>query len=215
MDEAASDGQAAPNFAEADERIFALLAVVEDQQTAVRAGIQGLAQERAALATERVALVQQAEQMKRLTDKLVSAVGTAIPQMAQTAGEASRAALAEILKVSGEVAARAAAEGVKPELAKFTAAAGAAAAVQIQLGAAVKDFQRKWAWIVAFAIVGTVVAAALASYGAVFWQRQELAKLIAARDKLTVEVQALQEQADQADHAGQAKRNNGRKPTGK
>ena len=202
MDEAAPNG----NFADADERIFALLAVVEDQQTAVRAGIQGMAQERAALATERVALVQQAEQMKRLTDKMLSAVGTAIPQMAQTAGEASRAALAEMLKVSGEAAARAAAKEAKPELAKFTAAVESAAAVQLQLGAAVKDFQRKWAWVVAFAIGATVAAAALASYGAVFWQRQELDKLIAARDKLTVEVNALQEQAEQA------RRNNGRKP---
>lgn len=49
----------------------------------------------------------------------------------------------EVIKVSGSAAATGASEGVKPELAKFTAAAGAAAAVQIQLGAAVKDFQRK------------------------------------------------------------------------
>lgn len=201
MDEGAS-----PNFGGADERIFALLGVAEEQQTAVRAGIEGMALERGALATERVALVQQAEQMKRLTDKMLSAVGTAIPQMAQTAGEASRAALAEILKVSGEAAASAASKGVKPELAKFTAAAESAAAVQIQLGAAVKDFQRKWAWVAAFAIVGMVVSAALVAYGAVWWQLRELGELKVQRDQLKTEVSALQEQAEQA------KRNNGRKP---
>ena len=201
MDEnAANDGSG--KLSDADERIFALLSVVEEQQTAVRAGIQGLAQERAAMATERVALVQQAEQMKRLTDKLVSAVGAAIPQMAQTAGEASRAALAEMLRISGEAAAKAAAKAALPELAKFTAAVESAAAVQIQLGAAVKDFRRKWAWVVAFAIAGLVLAAALAAYGAVWWQLRELGRLEAQRDKLSSEMNALQRQADQARRGG-------------
>ena len=126
--------------------------------------------------------------------------------MAQTAGEASRAAFSEMLKVSGEAAARAAAKEAKPELAKFTAAAGAAAAVQIQLGAAVKDFKRKWAWVAAFAIAGMVVSAALVAYGAVWWQLRELGELKVQRDQLRTEVSALQEQAEQA------KRNNGRKP---
>ena len=205
MDEQAAD-DGSRQLADADERIYALLAVAEEQQTAVRAGIQGMAQERAALATERVALVQQAEQMKRLTDKMLSAVGTAIPQTAQTAGEASRAALLEIIKVSGSAAASAAAAGVKPELAKFTAAAGAAAAVQIQLGAAVKDFQRRWARVAALAIAAMVVSAALVAYGAVWWQLRELGELKMQRDQLRIEVGALQEQADQT------KRNNGRKP---
>jgi len=197
MDEdAANDGPG--QFSNADERIYALLAVVEDQQNAVRAGIQGLAQERAALATERVALVQQAEQLKRLTDKLVSAVGSAIPQMAHTAGEASRAALAEMLRLNGEAAAKAAAKAALPELAKFTAAVESAAAVQIQLGAAVKDFRRKWAWVVAFAIAGMILAAALVAYGAAWWQLRGLGQLQVQRDQLRTEVNGLQEQAEQA-----------------
>ena len=197
MDEdAANDGPG--EFSNADERIYALLAVVEDQQNAVRAGIQGLAQERAALATERVALVQQAEQLKRLTDKLVSAIGSAIPQMAQTAAEASRAALSEMVEISGEAAAKAAAKMALPELAKFTAAVEAAAVVQRQLGAAVKDFRRKWAWVVAFAIAAMVLSGALVAYGAAWWQLRELSQLQAQRDQLSAEVKALQEQAEQA-----------------
>ena len=195
-DDAANDGS--DQFSNADERIYALLAVVEDQQNAVRAGIQGLAQERAALATERVALVQQAEQLKRLTDKLVSAVGSAIPQMAHTAGEAARAAMSETLRLSGEAAAKAAAKAALPELAKFTAAVESAAAVQIQLGAAVKDFRRKWTWVVAFALAGLVVAAALVAYGAAWWQLRELGQLQVQRDQLRTEVNGLHEQAEQA-----------------
>ena len=96
-----------------------------------------------------------------------------------------------------------------PELAKFTAAVESAAAVQIQLGAAVKDFRRKWTWVVAFAIAGMVLAAALVAYGAAWWQLRELGQLQVQRDQLRTEVNGLQEQAEQA------RRNNGRKPTGK
>ena len=197
MDEdAANDGPG--QFSNADERIYALLAVVEDQQNAVRAGIQGLAQERAALATERVALVQQAEQLKRLTDKLVSAVGSAIPQMAQSAGEAAKQAFRQMLVASGQLVAESVARSTKPELDKFTAAVDSAAAVQLRLDAAVKDFRRKWAWVVAFAIAGMVLAAALVAYGAAWWQLRELGQLQVQRDQLRTEVNGLQEQAEQA-----------------
>ena len=205
MDANTADGRPG-KFSDADERIYALLSLVEDQQTAVRAGIEGSTLERGAMATARVALVEQAGRMKGLNDKLVSAVAAAIPLMAKTAGEASRAALAETLRLSGEAAAKAAADATLPELAKFTAAVESAAAVQIQLGAAVKDFQRKWAWFVASAIAGLVLAAALVTYEAVWWQLRELGQLEAQRDKLTTEINALQAQAEQG------RRNNGRKP---
>ena len=207
MDDGASSGKA--KFSHADERIFALLAIVEDQQTAVRAGLQGLTQERAALATERVALVQQAQKMERLSDKLSGLLVGAIPKMAQTAGEASRAAFLAMLRQTGEQAAGIAAKAAKPELDKFKAAVDSAAAMQLQLRAAVKDFQRQWAWVVAFAIGATVVAAALVSYGAVWWQLRELGQLQAQRNQLRSEVNALKVQADQAE---QGKRNNGHKP---
>ena len=53
------------------------------------------------------------------------------------------------------------------------------------------------------------MSAALVAYGAVWWQLRELGELKVQRDQLKTEVSVLQEQA------GQAKRNNGRKPMGK
>ena len=209
MDDEESRGKG--KFVDADERIYALLAVVEDQQNAVRAGIQGMAQERAAMATERVALVQQAEQMKRLSDKLTSAMGQAIPQMAEVAGEASQKAFRSMLSVMGQVLAANVAQSAQPELDKFKTAVAEAGAVQLQLGKAVKDFRRDWLLVVAGLLASAVVAASLIAFGAMYWQRQELAKFTAERDKLTAEIKALQEQ----EQAEQAKRNNGRKPTGK
>ena len=205
MDEnAANDGSG--KLSDADERIFALLSVVEEQQTAVRAGIQGLAQERAAMATERVALVQQAEQMKRISDKLTAALATAIPQMAQSAGEASKESFRQMLAASGKAVAESVARSAQPELDKFKTAVAEAGAVQLQLGKAVKDFRRDWTWIIAFAIASLVVSAGLVAYGATWSQRSELRELESQRDKLSAEVKELQEQAEQA------KRNNVRKP---
>lgn len=200
MDENPADGGIG-KFADADERIFALLGIVEDQQTAVRAGIQGLAQERAAMATERVALVEQAERMKSLTDKLTTAISQAIPQMAESAGEASQKAFRRMLAAMAQEMAANVAKSAEPELAKFKTAVAEAGAVQSQLGAAVKDFRRKWAWAVAFAIAGLVLAAALVAYGTVWWQLRELGQLEAQRDKLRTEVNALQEQAEQTKRA--------------
>ena len=97
MDDNAPDARPG-KFSAADERIFALLAIVEDQQTAVRAGLQGLAQERAALATERVALVQQAEKMERLSDKIASAILQAIPKLADSAGQAAGVSVTRALQ---------------------------------------------------------------------------------------------------------------------
>lgn len=193
-------------FSDADERIYALLSVVEDQQTAVRAGIQGLALERAAMATERVALVQQAEQMKRLTDKLATAIGQAIPQMAESAGEASQKAFRRMLAAMAQEMAANVARSAQPELDKFKTAVAQAGVVQSQLGAAVKDFQRKWVWVVAFAITGLVLAAMVVAYGTVWWQLSEIGQLEAQRDKLRTEVSALHEQVEQGG------RSIGRKP---
>ena len=81
-----------------------------------------------------------------------------------------------------------------------------APALQIQLGAAVKDFQRKWAWVVAFAIASLIGSAVLVGYATVRSRRNELRQLEAQRDKLRDETRTLQEQVDQA------RRSSGRRP---
>ena len=203
MDDSASSGKG--KFSDADERIFALLAIVEDQQTAVRAGLQGLAQERAALATERVALVQQAEKMGRLSDKLSGLLVGAIPTLADRAGQAAGVSVTRALQGTVATAIHAAGVAAQPTLYGFAQAVKSAAAVQLELKNAVEDFRRQWKWAVVFAILGMLLAAGLVTAGSVWLQTNEVAQLMAQKNKLSVEVNALQEQADQA------RRNNGRK----
>ena len=203
MDDGASSGKA--KFSNTDERIFALLALVEDQQTAVRAGLQGLAHERAALATERVALVQQAEKMGLLSDKIASAILQAIPKLADSAGQAAGVCVTRALQGTVATAIHAAGVAAQPTLDGFAQAVKSAAAVQHELKNAVEDFKRQWKWAVVFAVLGMLLAAVLVTAGSVWLQTKEVAQLMAQKNKLSAEVNALQEQADQA------RRNNGRK----
>ena len=202
MDDGASSGKA--KFSDVDERIFALLAIVEDQQTAVRASLQGLAQERAALATERVALVQQAEKMGLLSDKIASAILQALPKLADSAGQAAGVCVTRALQGTVATAIHAAGVAAQPTLDGFAQAAKSAAAVQLELKNAVEDFRRQWKWAVVFAILGMLLAAGLVTAGSVWLQTNEVAQLMAQKNKLSAEVNALQEQAE-------ARRNNGRK----
>ena len=202
MDDGASSGKA--KFSDADERIFALLAIVEDQQTAVRAGLQGLAQERAALATERVALVQQAEKMGLLSDKIASAILQALPKLADSAGQAAGVSVTRALQGTVATAIHAAGVAAQPTLDGFAQAVKSAAAVQLELKNAVEDFRRQWKWAVVFAVLGMLLAAVLVTAGSVWLQTNEVAQLMAQKNKLSAEVNALQEQAE-------ARRNNGRK----
>ena len=158
-----------------------------------------MALERAAMAKERVALVQQTGAMKKLADELTKTVLKALPQMAQAAVEKALAGAAETSTQAATLAA-------KPTLASHSGAVQSANAVQLALKQAVKDFTRQWTWVTASATAGAILAAALVSWGLVWWQRQELQSLAAERDKLSAEVNALQGQADQT------RRNGARRP---
>ena len=202
MDDSASSGKA--KFSHADERIFALLTIVEDQQTAVRAGLQGLAQERAALATERVALVQQAEKMGLLSDKLSGLLVGAIPTLADRAGQAAGVCVTRALQGTVVTAIHAAGVAAQPMLDGFTQAVRSANTVQLDLKKAVRDFRREWLLVVVCLLATAIVVAALMAYLAISLQRHDLQQLAAQKAQLTAEVNALQEQAE-------ARRKTGRK----
>ena len=189
-----------------DERIFALLSMVEDQEKAVRAALGGLAQERAALATERVALMDQAEKMERLADRLSGTIQQAIPGVAKAARQASEMAVKGALAGTAMTAIHAAGIAAQPTLDGVKAAASTAAALQLELRQAVKDFRKEWKWAGTLAIMGMLGAATVITIGSIWLETEKVDRLLDQKTKLSAEVSALQEQVEQA------KRNNGRKP---
>ena len=200
------DDQNAERARKVDERIYALLAMVEDQQTAVRAALGGLALERAALATERVALMEKAERMERLADKLSGTIQQAIPEVAGAASRAAASAVNRALAEAATTAITAAGVAAQPTLDGVTNAVKSAAAVQLELKQAVKDFRREWKWAGILALMGMLGSAAAITVASIWLETDRIDSLLKQEAKLTGEVSALQEQAEQA------KRNNGRKP---
>ena len=190
------DEGAPPNDG-ADKRIYALLAVAEEQQTAVRSGIEGMALERAAMATERVALVQQAERMERLADSLSGTIQQAIPEVAGAASRAAASAVNRALAETATTAITAAGVAAQPTLDGVTNAVKSAAAVQLELKQAVKDFRREWKWAGILALMGMLGSAAAITVASIWLETDRIDSLLKQEAKLTGEVSALQEQADQ------------------
>lgn len=151
--------------------------------------------------------MQQAEKMERLADKLSGTILQAIPQVANAASQAAGSAVKEELAGTAMTAIHAAGIAAQPTLDGVKAAASTAAALQLELTKAVTDFRREWKRSIALAIVGMIVAAALITGGSLWLETARINHLLSQETKLTAEVAALQEQAEQA------KRNNGRKPT--
>lgn len=181
-----------------DERIFALLGMVEDQERAVRAALGGLALERAELAKERVALMDKAEKMERLADRLSGTIQQAIPGVAKAASEASALAVNGALAKTAMTAIHAAGIAAQPTLDGVTAAVKSAATVQLELKQAVKDFRREWKFSVGLAVMGLILAAGLISGGSLWLEAARIDSLLSQETRLTAEVKALQEQAEQA-----------------
>lgn len=189
-----------------DERIFALLSMVEDQEKAVRAALGGLAQERSALATERVALMDQADKMERLAERLSGTIQQAIPGVAKAASQASKMAVKAALAGTAMTAIHAAGIAAQPTLDGVRAAASTAAALQLELRQAVKNFRREWKFSVALAVMGLILGAGLIAGASLWLEAVRIDSLLGQETNLKAEVRALQEQAEQA------KRGTGRKP---
>lgn len=186
----------------ADERIFGLVAIAEDQQAAVRAALEGLAIERAELAKDRVTLVQAGERMQKLSEELAKVVLRAVPQMLEASGKGATQAVNTALAGVGKETINVVATAAQPAFDSIAESVESAATVQRQLEYAVRDFGRKWTWVVACAVAGAILATALVCYGAVWWQLRQIEQLTVQRDKLAAEVESLQGQADQARRSG-------------
>lgn len=186
----------------ADEQIYGLIAIAEDQQAAVQAAIEGLALERAALAKDRVTLLQGAERLHKSSEELIKSVLAAMPQIIEAVGTGARQAIQASLVDIGADATRAVTAAAQPTIDQVHQTVKAATTVQRQLGAAVQSFGRDWKRMVALAIVAGVAIAALFAGAAVWWQVREIEQLTAQRDALTAEIASLQGQSDQARRNG-------------
>ena len=192
-------------MSDAEERIFGLLALAQEQQAAVKAGLEGLAIEREALAKERGRLTAQLSVMTGLSRDLTVVIQQVGPQMSAAAAKAATVALEKALHGTAERATTAVTLAARPVVERFEEAISSTGVVSEKLRRAVADFTKRWTILAVAISASAILATGLICYFVVGWERDELDALSKERDKLKAEVGALPHQADAA-------RRGGRKP---
>ncbi len=160
-----------------DEKLYGLMVVAEQQQAAVKAGIEGLVAERAALS-------QVVASFTALPGKLERAVavsaGSAVSQSLAGAAEAVDAVLKPVVREAG------AAEG--------------------QLRRALAAFSWKWVVVAGGATAGAIVAVALVAWTTIGWERRQLDGMNTQRVALAADIEQMQvNAADLASRGGRIK----------
>ncbi len=172
-------------------QIFALMTVAEEHQKAAAAAIEGLAKERAALARERVALVQAAAQIAGQAGAVTQAAVNAAPTLQNAAGAAVSEALRVGLLNLSETATDALDEASKPLLGRMSMATKAASEASETLADSLGGFRQRLGRVVVGLSAGAVAVVGLSAWGMVAWQRHQVDSLREERDALTADVQEL------------------------
>lgn len=168
---------------DAEQQIFSLLAAAEDQQKAVKAAIDGLAAERAALVKERAALTQAAASVAGVAGDVRKAVADAVPAMQKAAGEAVGASVRQSLAGASESAAKALGEAVKPVIGSLSGVVQAASEAEGSMRNAGVWFAWKWVAVAAGGLVGVCLVA---------WQLHQVSSLQEEKAALAVDVAQMQ-----------------------
>lgn len=153
---------------DAQQQLFGMMTIAEEQQKAVKAAIDGLAAERAAVAKERASMAQ-----------VLAAVNNAAQGVRMAAGEAVATSVAESLSGASKAAAEALGEASKPVIDRLSGVVRAASNAEGKLNGAVAAFGWKWALMASGAAAGGIAALLLGAWISVAWQRHQVETLSA------------------------------------
>lgn len=176
---------------EAQQQLFGLMAVAEEHQKAVKAAIDGLTAERAALAKERAAVAQAAASVAGVVGDMKRAAADTIPAMQKAAGEAVGVSVRQSLAGASQTASTALETAVAPILGKLSSVVKAAGEAEGKLNTATESFGWKWAAVASIVAAGTIAAVLVVAWGAAWYQRHQVESLIEEKAALQVEVAEL------------------------
>ena len=161
-----------------EQNLYRLMELADQQQMAVSVALAGLDK-------RQIELTQTAARLEEVGQQLV-------PKAAQAASDGAARAVKTALENASQTATAAVAEACKPLLAGLAGVTGETATAEGQLKAAVKWFGWRWAGIAGATACGAILAVTLAAWGAVWWQRSQLANLTVERDQVSGELAAAQ-----------------------
>lgn len=173
---------------DAEQQLFGMMTVLQDQQKAVQAAIDGLAAERAATVKERAFMAQ-----------VLVAVKDAAGGVRKAAGDAVAASVTESLAGASEAAAKALGEAAKPVIGRLESVVRAASSAEGKLNGAVAAFGWKWAMVAGGAAAGGILTVLLVAWISVGWQRHQVETLSAEVAELQATADSLAKRGGRAD----------------
>lgn len=173
---------------DAQQQLFGLMAVAEEHQKAVKAALDGLTAERAALAKERAAVAQAAASVAGVADEVRMAAADAIPAIKRAAGEAVEVSVRQSLAGASDAAAKALGEAAKPVIDSLSGVVQAAIDAESSMRNAGRWFAWKWVAVAAGGLVGVCLVA----YASLEWQRYQLEQLTEQKAVLQADIEQMQ-----------------------
>lgn len=145
------------------QKLFGLMAVVEQQQKMLDATLAKLEAERAAMSKERGALQQTVHQ----------SVKQSMSGVADTVSQALQAA-------------------IKPSTETLTDSVRSAYEASNQLSASMDRVQSAWTWRILWLSVGVLLIVGLSAWGLVWWERSQIEDMKVTRQTLQADINRMQ-----------------------
>lgn len=187
---------------DAQQQLFGLMAVAEEHQKAVKAAIDGLTAERAALAKERAAVAQAAASVAGVAGEVRKAAADVVPAIQKAVGEAVGASVRQSLAGASQTASTALETAVKPILGKLSSVVQAAGEAEGKLNTATESFGWKWAAVASIVAAGAIVTVLAVAWGATWYQRHQVESLGEQKAALQADVAQLQASVDALEKKG-------------
>ncbi len=147
---------------EQQQKLYALMSIVEQQQKMLDATLAKLEAERAALARERSSMGQ----------VITQSVKQSMSGVADTVSQALQGA-------------------IKPSVDTLKASVGLADNASNRLSASMSRVQSAWTWRILWMTIGVLLIVGLAAYGLVWWERSQVEDLKAYRQALQADINRM------------------------
>jgi len=162
-------------------QLYDLMATAEQHQQAVKAAIQGLAE-------EQVALAKAAASMSGVVGDVKRAAAEAVP----TIQKAVDASVIKSLAAASSEAAKALSDATRPIVDSLSNVVRAADGIENKLSRATASFGWKWITLVGGAAAGGIIAVVFVGWLSTWWQRHQVQSLLDQKSALQEEVVELQ-----------------------
>ncbi len=182
-----------------EEKLYALMAIAEEQQAAAQRAIEGLVAEREKFTQQRAAVAKMIRDLGQTSEKAAAAMETA-------AGAALQGAADKSVTLVSHAVAEAFKRTLSPAVANLTTIVESAAGAEQQIRSSLAGFSWRSIMMVSAIVMGVLLAIWFAAMVSISWQRHQIVNLAQERAALEVEVKTLREQAsDLAKRGGRIK----------